>query len=53
MAFSLIDDEAGAVPVAFSAGSSASVEPVPIVKPEMRPRKRWRPPYMSTSMSTP
>ena len=25
------------LPVAFSGGSSASVEPVPIVKPEMRP----------------
>ncbi len=27
-------------PVAFSAGSRASVEPVPMVKPEMRPLKR-------------
>ena len=40
------------LPVAFCAGSSASVEPVPIVNPEMRPSKCCLPPYMSSSRST-
>src|SRR5262249_20691199 len=39
-------------PVAFSAGKSANVEPVPMVKPEIRPLNCWRLPYMSTSKST-
>ena len=38
-------------PVAFCGGSSASVEPVPMVKPLMRPSKARRRPYMSTSSS--
>ena len=40
------------LPVAFCAGSSAKVEPVPIVKPVIRPSKTRRRPYMSTSRST-
>src|SRR5260221_10309390 len=40
------------LPVAFCGGKSARVEPVPLVKPEIRPSKRCLPPYMSTSRST-
>ena len=37
------------LPVAFSGGSNARVDPVPSVKPEIRPLKTCVPPYMSTS----
>src|SRR5262249_10174670 len=40
------------LPVAFSGGSNASVEPVPMVNPETRPLNTCRPPYMSTYRST-
>ena len=40
------------LPVAFWAGSSAKVDPVPIVKPAMRPLKTCLLPYMSTLRST-
>src|ERR1700728_2022076 len=39
------------LPVAFSAGSNASVDPVPIVNPDTRPLNTCRPPYMSTNKS--
>ena len=39
------------LPVAFCGGSSASVDPVPIVKPVIRPSNVLRLPYMSTSQS--
>ena len=39
------------LPVAFCGGRRARVWPVPIVKPEIRPRNTFRLPYMSTSRS--
>src|SRR6516162_6960602 len=39
------------LPVAFCGGSNASVDPVPIVKPETLPLNTCRPPYMSTYRS--
>ena len=39
------------LPVAFSGGKIARVEPVPYVKPEIRPLNVLWLPYMSTSSS--
>ena len=40
------------LPVAFCGGNRASVWPVPIVKPVIRPSNSCVPPYMSTSQRT-